>query len=87
MEIPDPTGPPDKHPTPRPREIMKVIDDSIRPTATCDVSEPVAADERLCAVMRILLVGYADRQTYEIPGPRNLVKRPDALDAVIQVAG
>jgi len=36
--------------------------------------------------MRSLLIGYADRQTYEIPGPRDLVKHQDALDAVIQVA-
>ena len=87
MEIPDPTGLPDKHPTPRPREIMKVIDDAIRPTATGDhVDEPVAADERLYAVMRSLLIGYADRQTYEIPGPRDIVTHQDALDAVIQVA-
>ena len=33
-----------------------------------------------------LMVVYADRQTAEIPGPRGVVKRQDALDAVIQIA-
>jgi hypothetical protein len=50
------------------------------------MSEPVAADERLYATMRRLMVVYADRQTPEIPGPRGVVKRQDALDAVIQLA-
>ena len=48
-------------------------------------SEPVAADERLYAAMLRLVVMYADRQTSEIPGPRNLVKHQDALDAVILI--
>jgi hypothetical protein len=47
---------------------------------------PVAADERLYATMLRLLVAYADRQTSEIPGPRDVVRRQDALDAVIQLA-
>ena len=51
-----------------------------------DVSEPVAADERLYATMRRLMVVYAHRQASEIPGPRGVVKRQDALDAVIQLA-
>ena len=51
------------------------------------VSEPVAADERLYATMRRLMVGYARRrQASEIPGPRGVVQRQDALDAVIQLA-
>ena len=50
------------------------------------VSEPVAADERLYATMRRLMVGYARQQASEIPGPRGVVKRQDALDAVIQLA-
>jgi hypothetical protein len=50
------------------------------------VSEPVAADERLYATMQRLMVMYARRQTSEIPGPRGVVKRQDALDAVIQLA-
>ena len=50
------------------------------------VSEPVAADERLYATMRRLMVVYAHRQASEIPGPRGVVKRQDALDAVIQLA-
>ncbi len=50
------------------------------------VSEPVAADERLYATMRRLMVVYADRQASEVPGPRGVVKRQDALDAVIQLA-
>jgi hypothetical protein len=50
------------------------------------VSEPVAPDERLYATMLRLLVGYADRQAAEIPGPRGVVERQDALDAVIEVA-
>ena len=50
------------------------------------VSEPVAADERLYATMRRLMVGYARRQASEISGPRGVVKRQDALDAVIQLA-
>ena len=49
-------------------------------------SEPVAADERLYATMRRLMVVYADRQASEVPGPRGVVKRQDALDAVIQLA-
>ncbi|TVZ06300.1 hypothetical protein EAS64_02390 [Trebonia kvetii] len=50
------------------------------------MSEPVAADERLYAAMLRLLVGYGNRQACEIPGPRGVVRRQDALDAVIQVA-
>ena len=50
------------------------------------VSEPVAVDERLYATMRRLMVVYARRQAAEIPGPRGVVKRQDALDAVIQLA-
>jgi hypothetical protein len=50
------------------------------------VSEPVSADERLYATMRRLLVVYAHRQASEIPGPRDIVQRQDALDAVIQLA-
>ena len=56
-----------------------------RVTVMC-VSEPVAADERLYATMVRLLVVYADQQTSEIPRPRGIVERQDALDAVIQVA-
>jgi hypothetical protein len=36
--------------------------------------------------MQRLLVVYAHRQTPEIPGRRDVVKRQDALDAVIQLA-
>jgi len=50
------------------------------------VSEPVAADERLYATMRRLMAGYARSQASEIPGPRGVVQRQDALDAVIQLA-
>jgi hypothetical protein len=50
------------------------------------VSEPVAADERLYATMLRLMAGYADRHASEIPGPRGVVQRQDALDAVIQLA-
>ncbi|TVZ05025.1 hypothetical protein EAS64_10415 [Trebonia kvetii] len=50
------------------------------------MSEPVAADERLYATMERLLAGYAGRQACVIPGPRGVVERQDALDAVIQVA-
>ena len=50
------------------------------------VSGPVAADERLYATMRRLLVAYAHRQASEIPGPRDVVQRQGALDAVIQLA-
>ena len=46
----------------------------------------MAADERLYATMRRLLVVYAHRQASEIPGPRGVVQRQDALDAVIQIA-
>jgi hypothetical protein len=54
--------------------------------AVTRAGEPVAADERLYATMLRLLVVYADRQASEIPGPRGVVERQDALDAVIQVA-
>jgi hypothetical protein len=54
--------------------------------AVTHVSEPVAADERLYATMRALMGVYADRQTAESPGPRGVVTRQDALDAVIQLA-
>ena len=54
--------------------------------AVAHVSEPVAADERLYATMRRLMVRYAHRQASEVPGPRGVVKRQDALDAVIQLA-
>ena len=54
--------------------------------AVAHVSEPVDADERLYATMQRLLVVYADRQTSEIAGPRGVVERQDALDAVIQLA-
>ena len=54
--------------------------------AVTHVREPVAADERLYATMRRLMVGYARRQASESPGPRGVVKRQDALDAVIQLA-
>lgn len=54
--------------------------------AVAHVSEPVAADERLYETMRRLMVLYADRQASEIAGPRGVVKRQDALDAVIQLA-
>jgi hypothetical protein len=50
------------------------------------MSEPVAAGERLYAMMRRLMVVYADRQTSEIPSHRGVVQRQDALDAVIQLA-
>ena len=50
------------------------------------MSEPVAAGERLYAAMQRLLVAYAHRQASEIPGPRDVVQRQDALDAVIQLA-
>lgn len=50
------------------------------------MSEPVAPDERLYATMRRLMVVYADRQASEVPSPRGVVKRQDALDAVIQLA-
>ena len=36
--------------------------------------------------MRRLMVVYARRQASEIPGPRGVVQRQDALDAVIQLA-
>ena len=42
--------------------------------------------KRLYATMRRLMVVYARRQASEIPGPRGVVKRQDALDAVIQLA-
>ena len=54
--------------------------------AVTHVSEPVAADERLYATMRRLMAVYARRQAAEIPGPRGVVNRQDALDAVIQLA-
>jgi hypothetical protein len=55
-------------------------------SAVSHVSEPVAADERLNATMRALMVVYADRQASESLGPRGVVQRQDALDAVIQLA-
>lgn len=36
--------------------------------------------------MQRLMVVYAERQTSEVPGPRGVVQRQDALDAVIQLA-
>lgn len=50
------------------------------------MSGPVAADERLYATMRRLMAVYARRQASEIPGPRGIVNRQDALDAAIQLA-
>ena len=54
--------------------------------AAAHVGEPVAAPVRLYATMERLLVGYARRQTSEMPRPRGVAERQDALDAVIQVA-
>ena len=54
--------------------------------AVAHVSEPVAADERLYATMRPSWSCTHDRQASESPGPRGVVNRQDALDAVIQLA-
>jgi hypothetical protein len=50
------------------------------------VSQPVAADERLYAMMQRLMVVYARREAPGTSANRDVVRHQDALDAVIQLA-